>query len=169
MKRKSLFLVAFGVLTAAIIITSITSCNPVKKYEQEEQDTIDRYVLTLGDTAYVKTSRGLYYIELEEGTGIVPDFQDTVLIRYVGRLLSNGTVFDSNINADLPFGFVVGMGEVITGLDEGIRYMKEGGKAKLVIPSRLAYGPYGYYNISGYTPLLFEVELVEVRPGPTTK
>jgi FKBP-type peptidyl-prolyl cis-trans isomerase len=41
--------------------------------------------------------------------------------------------------------------------------MKEGGKAQLLIPSRLAYGSYGAGNIEGYTPLIFEVELVAVR------
>jgi FKBP-type peptidyl-prolyl cis-trans isomerase len=40
--------------------------------------------------------------------------------------------------------------------------MNEGGKAILLIPSDLAYGPYGSGSIPGYTPLVFEVELIDV-------
>jgi len=44
--------------------------------------------------------------------------------------------------------------------------MDEGGKATLLIPSKLAYGTSGYYTIPGYTPLLYDVQLVKVIPGP---
>ena len=42
--------------------------------------------------------------------------------------------------------------------------MKPGGKSTLLIPSKLAYGAMGTYGISGYTPLLFDIELVKVVP-----
>jgi len=45
-------------------------------------------------------------------------------------------------------------------LDEGIGYMKKGGTAILIVPSDLAYGPDGYSDIPGYTPLIFTVELL---------
>ncbi len=63
--------------------------------------------------------------------------------------------------------YLVAEGYLIAGFDEGILYMKEGGKARFLIPSSLAYGPGGYYTIPGYTPLLFDVELVKVAPGPS--
>jgi FKBP-type peptidyl-prolyl cis-trans isomerase len=44
--------------------------------------------------------------------------------------------------------------------------MQEGGKASFLIPSKLAYGSSGYYTIGGYTPLLYDVELLLVKPGP---
>ena len=154
------------VFTGIIVSMVIVGCNPVKKYEKEEQDLINHYILTLGDTIYSLKSSGLYYIELEEGTGVMPDDKDTVSIRYEVKLL-NGSPFDTNLEEDDPFTFVVGNVGVILGLDEGIRYMKNGGKAKLVIPSRLAYGPYGIdFVIPGYTPLLMYVELVDVKEGP---
>jgi FKBP-type peptidyl-prolyl cis-trans isomerase len=55
---------------------------------------------------------------------------------------------------------------MIAGFDEGITYMKAGGKAKFLVPSSLGYGPSGYYTIPGYTALLYEVELVKVSKGP---
>lgn len=47
--------------------------------------------------------------------------------------------------------------------------MKVGGIAKMLLPSSLGYGSYGYYTIPGYTPLLFTVELKSVKPGPSRK
>jgi FKBP-type peptidyl-prolyl cis-trans isomerase FkpA/FKBP-type peptidyl-prolyl cis-trans isomerase FklB len=45
--------------------------------------------------------------------------------------------------------------------------MKEGGKATLLIPSKLAYGTQGFYSVPGYTPLIYDVQLVRVIPGPS--
>jgi len=62
------------------------------------------------------------------------------------------------------FGFVVGYS--IYGFSEGLMLMKEGGKATLLIPSNLAYGQQGSYPvIAGFTPLLFDVELIRVKPA----
>ena len=63
-----------------------------------------------------------------------------------------------------PIDFVLGMGQVIKGWDEAFLTMKEGGQARLIIPSDLAYGKKGYSNIIlPYSTLVFEVELLEVR------
>ncbi len=63
--------------------------------------------------------------------------------------------------------FPVAEGYLIAGFDEGISYMKEGGKATFLLPSSLAYGSAGLlYQLPGYTPLLYDVELVKVSPGP---
>jgi FKBP-type peptidyl-prolyl cis-trans isomerase FkpA len=55
---------------------------------------------------------------------------------------------------------------MIAGFDEAITYMSVGGKSQLIVPSSLGYGTQGYYTIAGYTPLLYDVELVKVVPGP---
>lgn len=49
------------------------------------------------------------------------------------------------------------------GWDEAITLMKVGGKATLIIPSKIAYGDRKRSeDIPPYTPLHFEVELVEI-------
>ena len=78
----------------------------------------------------------------------------------------NGSIFDSNVGSTDGF-FPVAEGYLIAGFDEGITYMKEGGKARFLLPSSLAYGSAGYYTIPGYTPLLYDVQLVKVSPGPS--
>lgn len=163
MKRKHKILSGIAGIVAALIIAG---CNPMKKYEEQEQDLINHYILTLGDTVYSLKPSGLYYIELEEGTGRMPIDLDTVFIRYTIKPL-NGEIFDSNLDVeDDPFAFVVGNVGVLLGVNEGVHYMKNGGKAKLVIPSCLGYGTEGAYPVSGYAPLLVYLELEDVLAGP---
>jgi FKBP-type peptidyl-prolyl cis-trans isomerase FkpA len=53
---------------------------------------------------------------------------------------------------------------LIQGVEEGLTYMKEGGTAKLLIPSSLGYGNSGY-NFPAWTPLLFELKITRLVPA----
>jgi FKBP-type peptidyl-prolyl cis-trans isomerase len=153
-------------LLTGIIVISLASCNPTAKWEKEERLLIDQYIASLGDTNYVLTESGLYYISLMEGVGLQPVEGDTVWIRYYVKLLT-GEYFDSNLTLDDPYRFVVGDGTVLLGIDEGIRFMHQGGSARLLTPSSLAYGSNGIPGIiSGYAPLLWDIQLEKVSPGP---
>ena len=106
---------------------------------------------------------GLYYVETEKGDGPNVEQGQTVSVHYEGRLI-DGTVFDSSYERDTPLDFVVGAGQVIPGWDEGISLMNVGGKALLLIPSKIGYGERGAGQvIPPYSTLIFEVELVEVK------
>ncbi|MCA9917360.1 MAG: FKBP-type peptidyl-prolyl cis-trans isomerase [Anaerolineales bacterium] len=111
------------------------------------------------------TASGLEYIEVEAGSGVQAKAGDLVSVHYTGSL-EDGTEFDSSVGSD-PFQFVLGQGSVIAGWDEGIALMREGGKAQLVIPPDLAYGPTDYGPIPGNSTLYFDVELVAVQAVPT--
>jgi hypothetical protein len=56
-------------------------------------------------------------------------------MKYVGRLKSNGKVFDASKGA--PFAFRLGVGEVIKGWDIGVKGMRVGDKRKLVRAARI--------------------------------
>ncbi|MDT8400869.1 MAG: FKBP-type peptidyl-prolyl cis-trans isomerase [Bacteroidales bacterium] len=147
-----------------ILISGLTSCFKENLNEENEREIINNYLKEKGiDTE--PTESGLYYVELIKGTGIQAFQGDTVEIFYIGYYLS-GQIFAYNMNTD-PYRFAIGSGAVIPGLDEGVSYMREGGEALLVVPSSLAYGAEGNYQlgISGYTPLAFEVILDKVIPG----
>lgn len=107
------------------------------------------------------TESGLFYIEVKKGAGAKPSAGQSVKVHYKGTML-NGNVFDSSEGKE-PIDFVVGVGQVIPGWDEGIMKMSVGGKAKFVIPSKLAYGENGAGPIPPYSPLIFEVELLNVK------
>ena len=144
-----------GILFLLAAISAVfQGCEKESAFEKE-QAAIKAYVEENNITVEPKYS-GLYYIEVQAGTGASADGGDKVRVKYKGTFL-DGEVFDSGI-----YTFTLGYGEVIKGWDEGINYMKEGGKAVLLIPSSLAYGANGSGKIPGYTPLLFEVELMDV-------
>src|SRR3989344_9164212 len=98
-----------------------------------------------------------------EGPGARPG--DTVTIHYTGRL-QDGTVFDSSVGRG-PFTFILGVGMVIPGFDQGLMGMQVGGKRFLTIPPGLGYGAEGFGPVPGNTTLMFEVELLEIQPAGT--
>ena len=106
----------------------------------------------------------MYYIETLKGSGKKAERGNTVVVHYIGRLLS-GEKFDASYDRNEPFEFTLGAGQVIPGWDEGIGYMTVGSKATFIIPSNLAYGdsppPGGV--IKPFSTLVFEVELVDAR------
>jgi len=105
------------------------------------------------------TASGLKYTITKHGTGETPNRGNKVRVHYTGKLL-NGQVFDSSRNRQ-PFDFVLGVGEVIAGWDEGIGLLKVGDCATFIIPSELAYGEQGAGPlIKANTTLVFEVELM---------
>ena len=109
------------------------------------------------------TPSGLRYVDEVVGTGEEAKSGKTVSVHYTGTL-QNGQKFDSSRDRNDPFSFRLGAGMVIKGWDEGVAGMKVGGKRKLIIPGKLAYGERG---IPGTIPpnatLLFDVELLSVR------
>lgn len=112
---------------------------------------------------YDETPSGLRYKVLQNGDGKQATKGATVSVHYKGQLL-DGTVFDSSYKRKQPIDFAIGVGQVIPGWDEGIQLLKVGDKARLVIPSDLAYGAQG---AGGVIPpdatLIFDVELMNVK------
>jgi FKBP-type peptidyl-prolyl cis-trans isomerase len=100
--------------------------------------------------------------KLAAGNGAAPKTGNTVTVHYTGWL-TDGTKFDSSVDRDEPFAFVLGTGQVIAGWDEGVAAMKIGDKVRLTIPPEKAYGRDGYPGaIPPNATLVFEVELLEI-------
>jgi FKBP-type peptidyl-prolyl cis-trans isomerase FkpA len=102
--------------------------------------------------------------DLSVGTGAEANTGDKVKVNYTGRLKKTNFMFDTSVGpGKKPFEFTIGKGQVIKGWDEGVVGMKVGGKRKLTIPSRLAYGEKGSPpKIPGKSTLVFEIELLSV-------
>jgi FKBP-type peptidyl-prolyl cis-trans isomerase FkpA len=138
-----------------------------KKKEKEALD-LSSYISTNKITIQ-PTASGLYFIPTTEGKGAKIESGKTVTVNYVGKFL-NGQEFDASAKHKAPFEFKVGSGQVIPAWDEAISNMKVGGKASIVVPSKLAYGERGVpneqsgtYIIAPFTPLVFDVEVVSVK------
>jgi peptidylprolyl isomerase len=132
-------------------------------------------VLVLATVAYVITRRGsqaggevittasgLKYQDLKVGVGASPKMGQTVTAHYIGRF-EDGKEFNNSYNLGKPIDFTLGKG-LIEGWNEGLQTMKVGGKRRLWIPSKLAYGPAGKPPaIPPNANLDFEIELLGVK------
>jgi FKBP-type peptidyl-prolyl cis-trans isomerase FkpA len=114
----------------------------------------------------------LKIVDVTEGTGRVAEKGKAAMVHYTGWLYDDkaadkkGKQFDTSSNRGLPFGFIVGVGRVIKGWDEGLPGMKVGGKRTLIIPAAMAYGDKEVGNglIPANSPLVFDIELIEIKP-----
>jgi len=118
-----------------------------------------------GDTQSTTTQSGLRFLFLQTSDGPKPQPGEVVAVHYTAAL-EDGTVFDSSRQRDEPLHFALGKGLVIRGWEEGIALMTLGSKIRLFIPPQLAYGSRGSGDvIPPNATLVFEVELLSIRPG----
>jgi FKBP-type peptidyl-prolyl cis-trans isomerase len=99
--------------------------------------------------------------DLSLGEGEAVKAGDAISIHYHGTL-TDGTVFDSSVERGVPFETTIGVGQLISGWDQGIPGMKVGGKRRLTIPPNLAYGNRATGGIPAGSTLIFEVELLDI-------
>mgnify|MGYP005852174805 CR=1 FL=1 len=144
------------------------------KQLKKDLETIDNYLVANKLTAHT-TDSGLRYVIDKPGQGDHPKPSNTVKVNYIGKTLE-GQVFDTNLVETAkqhgvhnplrtyePLQFKIGECQVIAGWEEGIKLLTKGAKARLFIPSTLAYGVQAVgEHIKANENLVFEVELVDI-------
>ena len=144
-------------------LKAFNSLNEAKAARLAEQKRKNEEAFAKEIEGFDKTESGLYYKITQHGNGKKPQAGQKVAVHYTGMLLDK-SVFDSSYSRRQPLNFTVGVGQVIEGWDEGILLLHEGDKARLVIPSDLAYGAHGAGGvIPPHATLVFDVELVRVK------
>ncbi|WP_372947141.1 FKBP-type peptidyl-prolyl cis-trans isomerase [Mariniphaga sp.] len=158
----------------AVVASAFFSCkeNSLEKQRQNELKKLDEFIRA----HYAEVDRkpsGLYYIELEEGTGDSIKMGDQVQVFYeIQTLDSLGTIGTGNYEplqltvlppTELPS--TATYVNELKALHEALTYMKKGSKARLIFDSQLGFGQYGSYGFSGFTPLMMEVEVYKVYPA----
>jgi FKBP-type peptidyl-prolyl cis-trans isomerase FkpA len=119
------------------------------------------------EAGFTKTATGILINHTQVGTGASPKATDKVKVHYEGKLI-DGKVFDSSLQRGEPVEFP--LDGVIACWTEGVQTMKVGGKAQLVCPANLAYGPNGSPpTIPPEATLVFDVELLEIVKAPAAK
>lgn len=128
--------------------------------KQMEDSLLKKYIVDNKITEK-PSSTGIYTLIKTKGSGTTVAAGDTIEVKYKGTLL-DGKEFDNSERSPVPVKFPIGVGMVIPGWDEAIVGMKAGTKAKLVIPSAMAYGAQGGGPIEPFSPLVFDIEIVKV-------
>jgi len=157
MINKGIFAIAAVLLSGVVVFAQTPTHKPV----QAVRPNTNAPSKVTGDG--VKTESGLQYWDIKVGLGAIAKAGDHVKVHYTGWL-TTGKKFDSSVDANQPFEFTLGQGEVIKGWDEGVAGMKVGGKRQLRIPPELAYGETGFKNvIQPNATLIFDIQLLAVK------
>ncbi len=115
-----------------------------------------------GKKGVTTTKSGLQYEVITKGDGkTLPKAVDTVKVHYVGTL-TDGSTFDSSVERGQPTEFP--LNQVIPGWTEGLQLMSKGAKFRFFIPPGLGYGARALPKIPANSVLVFEVELLDVKP-----
>jgi peptidylprolyl isomerase len=159
MKKNVITLFFLG----AAISLSAQQAKGSKKSTQVQTKKIENKM----DTNVITTPSGLKVKVTEKGTGRQVQKGDKVTAHYTGTL-ADGKKFDSSKDRNQPFSFKVGIGQVISGWDEGFQLLNIGDKATFTIPPQIGYGATGAGGgvIPPNATLIFDVEVIDAVEGP---
>ena len=156
MSLKNIFLFIF--LPLVIILSGVG----YKVFVQPQSLTEELIIDDISSIQVAPQQGELQFEDLVVGTGKEAKLGDTVSVHYTGTFL-DGKTFDSSVEKGVPFEFTLGEGRVIQGWELGFVGMKVGGQRRLLIPPHLGYGEAGNASIPPNTPLIFDVELLEIK------
>lgn len=126
-----------------------------------------------------KLTNGIYFKKTKSvKQAVATEDGDKVKVNYIGRM-TNGKLFDTsvedtakanNLNQEgrkyKPIEFTVGRGQMIRGFEEGVKMLKKGERAKILLPSKMAYADRGAGDIAPCTPIMFDIEVVDIQKAP---
>lgn len=166
---KNLVRFSAVVLFAAFTLSScMKDDDPYAQYTQEREDKLIKdwhAAMTTNKKDIDTTAGGIFYIMDKVGTGDNVKAGDTLTVKYTG-LFMDGTVFDASAyhgDGTMTYIHKAKESRMITGWEEGIEYLSKGGIGVFCIPSAKGYGSEGYSSIPPYSPLIFVIEIVNIR------
>lgn len=146
----------------------------IEKRKNNEASSIKQY-LKLNSIETKAFESGAILVSSKRGKGKIAAKGQKVSIWYTAKTL-DGTLYDTNIEAEAkvagvsfsdrnfePLEVIMGAKQVFPGLEEGLSHMLSGGKAKLILPSSLAYGAMQVGSLPPYSPLVYEIEVIEIK------
>lgn len=136
-----------------------------KLKQKNMEDTAAFFTKLKENKNVVELPDGLRYEVIKQGDGTFPKATDVVKVHYTGTLI-DGNVFDSSVQRGEPAEFP--LDQVIPGWTEGLQKVSKGGKIKLYVPPQLGYGDDGKGSIPPGSTLIFDVELLEIKPPAAT-
>lgn len=147
-----------------LVVLVVTACLEASPFVPEIETVSFAPSLGVDLDASTKTANGVYFRDITVGGGTLVRADsggDTLAVWYTGYL-RDGAAFDTNVGGSL-FTFITGADNVIDGMDEGVRGMRQGGTRQIIIPPALGYGGVRYGTIPPHSILIFTVEAVTVK------
>lgn len=140
----------------AVFATALTGCGDDMTGPQAIEEAEFASSLGINLANFTRTSSGLYYEDIAEGSGDPAAAGQEVEVSYAGWL-TDGTQFDSG-----TFSFILGAREVVAGFDEGVTGMKVGGIRRIIIPPALGYGSQGSGPVPPNSIMIFRIEVLAI-------
>lgn len=134
--------------------------NKYHESEDVELKLLHRYLKNSNIDTTPNTS-GVYIQKLESGNGEIVKSASIVSIDFMLTLI-DGTLVETSYGKQ-AFIFKIDADEVIKGLNDGLKGLKEGDSIKLIVPSKLAYGKQGSGKIQSFSTLVFNIEIIKVK------
>jgi len=119
----------------------------------------------IGDRTPVSKPSGLQIIDLAEGTGEVVPLDRPIAIHYTGYLRDSGQKFDDSRTKNIPHRIILNFPGIIPAWREGFVGMKTGGRRKLIVPPKLAFGQIGRPPVvPANATVVFDIEVLSIMP-----
>jgi FKBP-type peptidyl-prolyl cis-trans isomerase FkpA len=150
------------IVPIVVLAAALVGCDSSSPTALDPRDVTFAPELGIDLDAMTMTSSGLYYQDVQVGTGTEAVAGRRVSVLYQGWL-PDGTLFDAATDSRDPLVFRLGVGMVIRGWDEGVQGMRVGGIRTLVIPPSLGYGDRPMGPIPANSVLVFRIELLRVE------
>ncbi len=158
-KTRPSFVDSNSVIYFYITLLSVDSPQSLMK---KEEVALQQYIQDQKITIEPLPS-GLYYIEQQAGKGASIDSGSWVKIHFKVSLIDGKQIFSSYEQPE-PIKFEFGKRFDTQGMEEGVKKLKKGGKAKLIVPSLIGFGEMGRGAIvPPYSTLIYDIEIVDVQ------
>jgi FKBP-type peptidyl-prolyl cis-trans isomerase FkpA len=156
--KKYIFILSMLVIGLASCTKDNSNQQPVVDpavQAKADDDAIVGYLATHTTITATKDATGLYYQVVEPGTGAAITDNSTLVVSYASKGL-NDVQIEANDNVTFK------LSTLIPGWRIGLPKIKNGGKIVMLVPSGLAYGPYGSGRIPPNTVIVFTVTVKSV-------
>ena len=154
--------IGFFVLIALALVFGCKKIDNSGNSSIQETLLIRQWVNTMKRNNFVvdSLSTGVYYIIETVGSGAIPQTGNSITIAYTGQFL-DGTTFDAS--SSYTYVHKGANSRMIPGWEDAVEKLSKSGKGIFLIPSSQAYGSNGYMVVPPYTPLLFEIEILDIQ------
>ncbi len=164
---------------AIALIFGISACQPAELAVEPTEETEDQITnldpVNPGEGSSLEglinmdgaitTDSGLQYFEMNPGDGSNPQDGDIVTMNFVASL-PDGTEFGNSYLQGAPATAIIGRDQLLPGWEEGLKLMKAGGQARMVLPPELAFGAEGYGMIPPDSHIILVVEVISIEKPP---